>query len=49
MAARKRPRIKPTDDRQLLRLCVGFPEQGTCELLRPIVLFRQMWAVRAYS
>ncbi len=43
----KRQRIAPTDDWHQLRLYVGFPEQETYELLRPIVLFGQTAAERA--
>jgi len=43
----KRQRIALTDDWHQLRLYVGFPEQATYELLRPIVLFGQTAAERA--
>ena len=43
----KRQRLPPTDDWEQLRLLVGFPEQETYELLRPIVLFGQTAAERA--
>lgn len=43
----KRRHVTPTDDWQQLRLLVGFPEQETYELLRPIVLFGQTAAARA--
>jgi len=49
MPARKRVRIDPTDDWGQLRLRVGFPEQETYELLRPIVLFGQTAAERAQA
>jgi transposase len=41
MPAGPRPRRKPTDDWDQLRLLVASPEQATYELLRPIVLFGQ--------
>jgi hypothetical protein len=41
MATRQRLWSQPTDDWQQLQLRVGFPEQETSELLRPIVLFGQ--------
>ena len=47
MPAPKRLRRPPTDDWQQLQLYVGFPEQETYELLRPIVLFGQTAAERA--
>ncbi len=37
----KRQRVALTDDWHQPRLSVGFPEQETDELLRPIVLFGQ--------
>ncbi len=43
----KRQRVALTDDWHQLRLYVGFPEQETYELLRPIVLFGQTAAERA--
>jgi len=43
----KRQRVALTDDWHQLRLHVGFPEQETYELLRPIVLFGQTAAERA--
>src|SRR3954451_10884129 len=43
----KRQHVAPTDDWYQLRLLVGFPEQETYELLRPIVLFGQTAAERA--
>jgi len=43
----KRPCVAVTDDWQQLRLLVGFPEQETYELLRPIVLFGQTAAERS--
>ena len=43
----KRQRLPATDDWEQLRLLVGFPEQETYELLRPIVLFGQTAAERA--
>ena len=43
----KRPRCEPTDDWEQLRLFVGWPEQETYEMLRPIVLFGQTAAARA--
>jgi putative transposase len=43
----KRQRVASTDDWHQLRLYVGFPEQETYELLRPIVLFGQTAAERA--
>jgi transposase len=43
----KRPRRAPTDDWEQLRLFVGWPEQETYEMLRPIVLFGQTTAARA--
>ncbi len=43
----KRQRVALTDDWHQLRLLVGFPEQETYELLRPIVLFGQTAAERA--
>ncbi len=47
MAKPKRQRVASTDDWHQLRLLVGFPEQATYELLRPIVLFGQTAAERA--
>ena len=47
LAARKRLRIEPTDDRQQPRLRVRFPEQESYELLRPLVLLGQTAAERA--
>ena len=47
MAPPKRPRRTPTDDWEQLRLVVGWPEQETYEMLRPIVLFGQAAAARA--
>jgi len=47
MPAPKRLRRPPTDDWQQLQLYIGFPEQETYELLRPIVLFGQTAAERA--
>ena len=47
MPASKRPKREPTDDWDQLRLWVSSPEQETCELLRPIVLFGRSPAVRA--
>src|ERR671934_3107286 len=43
----KRPRREPTDDWEQLRLFVGWPEQETYEMLRPIVLFGQPSSARA--
>jgi putative transposase len=47
MASQIRPRRRPTDDWQQLRLLVSSPAQETYELLRPIVLFGQPAATRA--
>jgi hypothetical protein len=47
MPSPKRPRREPTDDWEQLRLFVGWPEQETYEMLRPIVLFGQAFAARA--
>jgi putative transposase len=47
MPSPKRPRREPTDDWEQLRLFVGWPEQETYEMLRPIVLFGQTSEARA--
>jgi len=47
MPAPKRPRRDQTDDWEQLRLFVGWPEQETYEMLRPIVLFGQTSEKRA--
>ena len=49
MPSPKRPRRELTDDWEQLRLFVGWPEQETYEMLRPIVLFGQTSAARARS
>ncbi len=47
MPAPSRPRHDATDDWQQLDLLVQFPEQRTCELIRPVVLFGLSPAERA--
>ena len=47
MARTSRSRRRPTDEWDQLRLLVASPEQGTYELLRPIVLFGQPASARA--
>jgi putative transposase len=47
MPGPKRPRRAQTDDWEQLRLFVGWPEQETYEMLRPIVLFGQTSERRA--
>jgi hypothetical protein len=49
MPAPKRPRRTPTEDWEQLRLFVGWPEQETYELLRPIVLFGQTAEERTHA
>lgn len=49
MPGSSRPRRDPTDAWDQLRLLVTSPEQETYELLRPIVLFGQPAAARAYE
>jgi hypothetical protein len=48
MPAAKRPRREPTVEWEQLRLVVGWLEQETYELLRPIVLFGQTVETRAH-
>ena len=49
MPGPKRPRRAQTDDWEQLRLFVGWPEQETYEMLRPIVLFGQTSEKRAQA